>query len=410
MSDAPADRAPLRILIGCDTYAPDVNGSVTFVRRLTRGLIQRGHEVHVMAPAVSTKQVGTFVEHHEGVDVTVHRIYSWKWLNHWLRFMLPWRAASNSERVLAQFRPDAIHYQSHIVVGRGLTIAGKRHGIRLVGTNHTMPENILQHVAVLPKFALPWLAAAQWRSAGKWFGKADAVTTPTRSAAEFFERNTGLEGVLAVSNGIECSLYTPDFGPRDHPIVTFVGRLDEEKKIEELIEAVALIDPELGVEAVIIGEGEMRPKLEQRAAQLGVSDRVHFAGFASDDELRSWLTKSTVFAMPSRAELESIATMEAMASGLPTVAANAMALPHLVHPGENGYLYEPGNIEEFADHLTAIITAPPHELDRLRHNALKTAMEHDLSRTLDTFEALYRGEPVPGAVEIPSTPSAKEAR
>ena len=50
--------------------------------------------------------------------------------------------------------------------------------------------------------------------------------------------------------------------------------------------------------------------------------------------------------MPSIAELQSIATMEAMASALPIVAANAMALPHLVHDGENGYLFEPGNIDD----------------------------------------------------------------
>ena len=56
-------------------------------------------------------------------------------------------------------------------------------------------------------------------------------------------------------------------------------------------------------------------------------------------------TRGTVFAMPSIAELQSIATMEAMASGLPVVAANAMALPHLVHDGENGYLFEPGDID-----------------------------------------------------------------
>jgi hypothetical protein len=89
-SNPPAERR-LTILIGCDTFAPDVNGAATFSRNLAAGLASRGHRVHVMAPAQKGR-VGVFTEIHEGVPLTVHRIYSWRWLPHpWLRFMLPWR-------------------------------------------------------------------------------------------------------------------------------------------------------------------------------------------------------------------------------------------------------------------------------------------------------------------------------
>ncbi|TPX00628.1 glycosyltransferase family 4 protein, partial [Schumannella luteola] len=238
------------------------------------------------------------------------------------------------------------------------------HGIRLVGTNHTMPENILQHVEILPKGTLDWLARVQWRAARKWFEMADSITTPTRRAAEFFERGTGLTGVHAISCGIDTSFYTADFAPRSENVIAFLGRLDEEKFIHEAIETLPLLadlDPKL----VIIGGGEVRGRLEARARELGVTDRVRFTGRVSDEELRRELTEASVFAMPSRAELQSIATMEALASGLPVVAADAMALPHLVHPGENGYLYQPGDIEEFAGHLRTVLTAEPAELERL---------------------------------------------
>ena len=87
----------------------------------------------------------------------------------------------------------------------------------------------------------------------------------------------------------------------------------------------------------------------------------------TDEELRQAYTRATVFAMPSIAELQSIATMEAMASGLPVVAANAMALPHLVHDGENGYLFEPGDAQDLADKLSASSTMPQEELDVLKN-------------------------------------------
>jgi glycosyltransferase involved in cell wall biosynthesis len=395
----------MRILIGADTFSPDVNGSATFTRSLAAGLATRGHEVHVMAPAKPGK-VGTFTEEHGGVDLIVHRIYSWRWLPHpWLRFMLPWRVKANAEKIVRAIDPDVIHFQSHIVVGRGLATSAIKHGIRLVGTNHTMPENIVQHVAILPHFMLGGLIRVQWSSARFWFSKADSVTAPTRRAADFFERATGITGVHAISCGIDSSLYTPDFSPRTANIVTFLGRLDEEKHVDELLEAVARLDPALDVQLQIVGDGEARRPLEAKARALGIAERTTFAGKVSYDELRSALTRTTVFAMPSRAELQSIATMEALASGLPVVAADAMALPHLVHPGENGYLYQPGDVDALAGYLEQILTAPANELTRLKKGALKTVEPHDIQRTLDIFEAIYRGEEVVDPVtESISTP------
>ncbi|MEO5921699.1 MAG: glycosyltransferase [Pseudolysinimonas sp.] len=395
----------MRILIGADTFSPDVNGSATFTRSLAAGLASRGHDVHVMAPA-KRGQVGVFTEEHAGQDLTVHRIYSWRWLPHpWLRFMLPWRAKPNAERIVRAIKPDVIHFQSHIVVGRGLVTSAVKHKIRLVGTNHTMPENMLQHVAILPSFMHGWLTRIQWSSARKWFKQADAITAPTRRAADFFELNTGLTGVHAISCGIQSRDYTADFSPRTSNIVTFLGRLDEEKHVQELLEAVTRLDPELDVQVQIVGDGEVKRQLEAKARDLAIADRTTFTGKVSYDELRAALTRSTVFGMPSRAELQSIATMEALASGLPVVAANAMALPHLVHPGENGYLYEPGDIDAFAGYLTKVLTAPSKELERLKRGALRTVEAHDIQRTLEVFESLYRGEdvidPVTESVTIP---------
>ena len=115
----------------------------------------------------------------------------------------------------------------------------------------------------------------------------------------------------------------------------------------------------------------------------------------SDDDVKRAYTNATVFAMPSIAELQSIATMEAMASGLPIVAADAVALPHLVHHGENGYLFTPGDAEELAERLTDVLTASSDDRERMQQASLDAVAVHDITRTLDTFEALYRGRPLP---------------
>src|SRR5699024_8850673 len=114
---------------------------------------------------------------------------------------------------------------------------------------------------------------------------------------------------------------------------------------------------DLGARLTIVGGGDLVDALREQAERLGIGDRVTLTDFVSDEELRQHLTDGAVFAMPSTAELQSIATMEAMASGLPVIAADAMALPHLVHDGDNGYLFTPGDAADLAQKLERVLRA-----------------------------------------------------
>jgi glycosyltransferase involved in cell wall biosynthesis len=385
--------APLRVLIGCDTFPPDVNGAANFASRLAAGLTERGHIVHVEAPAFSSKH-GQFTEEHEGASFTVHRVYSWRWFPHdWLRFVLPWRSQAHAARILDLVKPDVVHIQSHLVVGRGLARQATKRGIRVISTNHFMPENMIEHT-LLPKFLRQPVIDLVWKDASRTFQLCEAVTTPTRKAAAFLEAETSVTGVHAISCGINASHYTPSFEPRQGNRIVFVGRVTGEKHIDVLLRAVASLDPALDAQLDIVGGGDQLRELQQLAVELGIRDRVKFTGYLSDEELRATLTRATVFAMPSIAELQSIATMEAMASALPIVAADAMALPHLVHHGVNGYLFEPGNAADLAERLTDVLKATDEELKRFKEASLKFIEGHDIERTLNTFESLYRGEAV----------------
>ncbi len=385
----------LRILIGADTFWPQINGAAVFIARLSAGLAERGHDVHIVAPSYSNKKLGAMVEEHEGQKMTLHRLYSWRWPGHpWLRFMLPWRVKQNSARIIDEIKPDVIHFQSHIVVGRGLTIEGAQRGIRLVGTNHFMPENLLDHAYIIPKFMRQKAIRMGWDAAGRSFARAESVTTPTRRAAEYLEASTKVRNVVAVSCGIDADGYNGNLEPKPENLIVFLGRLAEEKQIDKVIRALAIMDPALNAKLEIVGGGELEGKLRALATSLGLADRVTLTGFVDQDQLRDSLQRGSVFAMPSTAELQSISTMEAMASGLPVVAANAMALPHLVHDGENGFLFEPGNVEDLAAKLTTVLTMPADELLKFKKESLAIVAAHDIQRTLDTFESMYRGEPV----------------
>lgn len=382
---------PLRVLIAADTFPPDVNGAATFAEQLAVGLAERGHEVHVVAPA-SSRHHGTFDEEHQGVTLVVHRLKSYKWpLHAWLRFVWPWSVKKWTGPILDAVKPDVLHIQSHVVIGRGIVPEANARGIRVVATNHFMPENLLEYTP-FGKWTLPIALKIAWNDAAKTYRLADTITTPTNLAADYLREAIAGQRVLAISCGIDASRYVSREGRPANNDIVFVGRVAPEKNLDVLVRAVALLPGSLAATLTIVGDGEMIPKLTALAKELGLEDRVRFLGFVSDEAKRTALTNGTVFAMPSTAELQSISSLEAMASGLPVVAADSMALPHLIDG--NGYLFVPGDEHDLAAKLEAVLTAPEAEYTAMRQRSTAMIEAHDINRTLSTFEALYRGEPV----------------
>jgi glycosyltransferase involved in cell wall biosynthesis len=393
MTETTIIAAPQRIVIACDTFPPDINGASRFAERLAAGLVRSGNEVHVIAPA-HNESFGTFTEVHDGQAIIVHRIKSYRVIQHkTLRYVWPFTLKAKADRLLKQLRPDAVHINSHMIVGRFVLKSAQELGIRVIATNHIMPENLIKYSMVIPRWAEQWVMDLAWKDAGRVLRKADVVTTPTRRAANLLEAASGLTGVLAVSCGIQASKFANQSPTSNkEPRILFLGRLDYEKHIHNLLKAAALLPKALNVKVEIVGDGGEREYLEKLAVDLGISNNVEFRGHISDKELAAAYERATLFAMPSIAELQSIATMEAMASGRPVVAADAMALPHLVHDGDNGYLFPPDDVEAFADRLLMVLTASQSELDRMSENSLHLIQSHDIDTTIKIFEGLYRGD------------------
>lgn len=400
----------LRILITNDTFPPEVNGNATFTATLAAGLAERGHDVHVAVPAHTNRELGARREAHLGQELTVHRIYSWRWYPHpWLRYALPWRIRANAAHILDRVQPDVIHFNSQIITGRGFTGEGFDRGIRIIGTNHTMPENIKDYTAVIPPFVMDHAIDWSWRAAETVFERAERMTTPTRKAAEYLEEHTSIDGVLAISCGLHVDHYRPVLDPKPGNEIVFLGRLVDEKRIDVLVRALASLDPALQARLTILGDGDRAGALKQLVGKLDLSDRVRFAGFVETEEKLETLSRARVFAMPSIAELQSISTMEAMASGLPVVAADAMALPHLVHDGENGFLFAPDDVDDLAAKLDRVLRMPAEEYATMQRESLSIVADHDIERTLDVFESLYRGESVDEALVVRAHGSSQPA-
>ncbi|MFM5904126.1 MAG: glycosyltransferase [Microbacteriaceae bacterium] len=383
---------PLVVVIACDTFPPDVNGAARFAERLSGGLQRRGHEVHVIAPSTN-KRYGSYREVHDGVPIVVHRLKSYRIPQHkFLRFASPIGLGKKLRILLERINPDAVHIQSHLNVGRFAAKQAKSLRLRVIATNHTMPENLIKYAPFVPTWLEPLVMRLAWLDAYRVLRLAEAVTTPTQKAADILIDATPIEKVLAISCGIDAKQFASAAEvSRDRANVLYVGRLDYEKRVHVLIEAVSQLPRDLEVRLEIVGDGSERQSLETWAGQLKIQDRVSFLGQIPDSELPGAFERATVFVMPSIAELQSIATLEAMASGRPVIAANAAALPHLVHEGDNGYLFEPDSADDLERRLRQVLSLPITELQAMGRASLHLVQSHDIEKTIERFEQIYCG-------------------
>jgi glycosyltransferase involved in cell wall biosynthesis len=148
------------------------------------------------------------------------------------------------------------------------------------------------------------------------------------------------------------------FGPiaEREPLVVYVGRLEAYKRIDLVLEAVALLARRRpGVRLALLGRGAERPRLERQAEALGIRDRVEFAGFVSDAVRDAWLARSRVCVCASHKEGFGLTVIEANAVGTPNVASDAPGLRDTVRHGETGFLVAEPDPARFAERIDALL-------------------------------------------------------
>jgi sulfoquinovosyltransferase len=140
----------------------------------------------------------------------------------------------------------------------------------------------------------------------------------------------------------------------DEPLLLYVGRLGAEKNVEFLRPLLASVPR---ARLAVIGDGPARAELEASfAADPAVAQRVRFAGTLRGAALSAAFASADIFVMPSETETLGFVVLEAMASGLPVVAVAAGGIPDIVtQPGENGFLYPPGDVAEASRAVQALL-------------------------------------------------------
>lgn len=166
-----------------------------------------------------------------------------------------------------------------------------------------------------------------------------------------------------------------------------VGRLSEQKGQLLLVEAVAQV-AERGhdFELVLVGDGEMRPQVEQRLRERGIADRVTITGWASGEEVRRHLLEARALILPSFAEGLPVVIMEALALGRPVLTTYIAGIPELVGDGECGWLVPAGALPQLVESIEQVLQTPVDELSRMGAEGQRRVREfHDASKNAQSL-------------------------
>lgn len=342
----------MRILITTDWYKPVINGVVTSVINLMEGLERDGHEVRVLT--LSNRN-------HSYRDGNVYYISSlgagMVYPN--ARVMLPHGHKYIDE--LMDWKPDVIHSQcefSTFVMARKIA---KQTGAPIIHTYHTVYEGYTHYFCPSRVWGRKMVVAFSKLIASQ----TKAMIVPSAKISDMLEGYNVSAPLYVIPSGIELEQFMGEADnsrdiirerlgiKKDECVLVYLGRLAKEKNLEEIIEFLS-DEKSGGIRLMIVGDGPYRTKLEEKAGECGMMERLIFAGMAAPDKVQEYYKAGDIFVSASTSETQGLTYMEAMASGLPILCRYDKCLDNVVVQSRNGYTYS--NKEEFQTYLSRLYT------------------------------------------------------
>ena len=236
--------------------------------------------------------------------------------------------------------------------------------------------------------ANPGLAAATWlfeRIIPSVYRGLPCVAVSESTREDLVRRGLRAADIRVIRNGVDLDRLQPAEARYPSPTIVYLGRLKRYKRIDLILQAVARLRRRgTGLNLIVAGKGDARPGLEATAESLGIAEQVRFAGFVSEEDKAELLSRSWAHVLTSPKEGWGIVSMEASASGTPTIASDSPGLRETVRHGETGYLVPHGDVDVLAEALERVMRL--ENCDRLGRAARSMAEEHSWGAMANSFE------------------------
>lgn len=371
----------MKIALTTDSFVEGQGGVSTAVATLARNLRQRGHEVVVYTAADPSHK-------HSDLDIVGLRALRYERFPGGRAPMAPISLVQE----LADFHPDVIHNHSMGSMGLQSLAAARLLGIPILGTCHVFLAGFLKY-APISLDGVPLTEDLAWRYTTTFFNRFAQVTTPSQAMRRELIAHGLRAPVAAISNGVDTDLFCPASKIEENislpPILLHIGRLGYEKRVDLVIHAFSHLVKDIPeARLVIVGDGPEKANLQALADELNLFGRVDFIGAIPHAQLPAFYQQADCFVTASTVETQGLVVLEAMASGLPIVGVDALALPELIHPEVNGLLVPPEEEIAFSQATASLLSSADLRWEMGRASR-RLALEHSLPVAAQAYEDLY---------------------
>ncbi|RZV32766.1 MAG: glycosyltransferase family 1 protein [Sphingomonadaceae bacterium] len=348
------ETSDLRIALFSGNYNYTRDGANQALNRLVDYLLRQGASVRVFSPKVAEPD---FEPTGELFDVPNVRMP----VKGRGEYRMPLGLNARARKALDRFKPNMVHVSSPDPTGHAAQRWARKHGIPVVASVHTRFETYPRYYnAAFLEPAIEWILR-------RFYNRCDALVAPSQSMIAEYKAMGMHQDIGLWTRGVDRETFDPSrrdldwrrsHGLADDDVaIAFLGRLVMEKGLDVFAEAIiALRKLQAPHKVLVIGDGPAREWFE-KALPGGI-----FVGFQTGRDLGRALASADIFLNPSITETFGNVTLEAMASGLPVVAASATGASSLVVDGETGRLVPPGDAAAFAEALAPYCTDDSHRL------------------------------------------------
>ncbi len=383
----------MKIIIGSDQFAPFVSGVALAAETLAGDLSARGHEVFVFAPENPAARDAQF-------KFKVVRFRSSPYL-----FRPDLLVAKQSKKsillAVRKIKPDLIHIHDPLHIGTGLLKSAQKENIPIVATVHFNLDFLLTYIRRLWAFHPPIRLVVK-KYLKSFYNHCDLILCPSETVKKDLQSWGIYQPIEVISNGVDTKRFSSvkmdsskifsKYHLPEKPLILFTGRIDADKNLTTLIEAVPIVLQKIDVHFALVGQGQDLKHLKKLVTKKNLKREVSFLGFVPFDssDLPRLYQAASLFVIPAGYETQSKVTLEAMAVGLPIVGANAGALPELILDQKNGLLFESKKSHDLAEKIIRVLSNDVLR-KKMGESSLKLAAKHSIENVLSQTEACYTG-------------------